>query len=178
MAARSVVKKLDVPVHVGSLESLALEAASYDAVVLNHVIEHVRDPLALLGSSHHLLKPGGILMVVTPNVESIGHLVFRANWLALDPPRHLCLFTQRALIKAAGKAGFSDYEAWTTPANAETVALGSLDIATSGTHDLDARPGHGKVLAAVFFQLCASAVHQFLPDSGEECVLRARKQPR
>lgn len=176
-AARGVLKKLDVPVHVGPLESLALDEASYDAVVLNHVIEHVLDPAALLASCHRLLKPGGILMLVTPNVESIGHSMFRAHWLALDPPRHVCLFTQRALMKAAGKAGFSDVEAWTTPANAETVAIGSLDIATSGTHDLDARPVHGKVLAAVFFQLWASAVYRYLPDSGEECVLRARKQP-
>ena len=35
---------LGIPVHVGSLESLALPAESFDAVTLWHVLEHVTDP--------------------------------------------------------------------------------------------------------------------------------------
>jgi 2-polyprenyl-3-methyl-5-hydroxy-6-metoxy-1,4-benzoquinol methylase len=46
---------------------------------MNHVIEHVSDPLALLRECYRILSPGGYVGIVTPNVKSLAHRLFREN---------------------------------------------------------------------------------------------------
>jgi 2-polyprenyl-3-methyl-5-hydroxy-6-metoxy-1,4-benzoquinol methylase len=57
-------------VHVGMFESFAPDEP-FDAVLALHVLEHVDDPVALLGHIAGWLRPGGVLVAVTPNKESI-----------------------------------------------------------------------------------------------------------
>ncbi len=83
------------------------EPSAYDAVTLSHVIEHVPDPVAVLGAVHALLRPGGRVWIATPNLSSTGHRRFGADWLHLDPPRHLVLFDAPALATALARAGFT-----------------------------------------------------------------------
>jgi 2-polyprenyl-3-methyl-5-hydroxy-6-metoxy-1,4-benzoquinol methylase len=45
-------------------------AGSFDAVVLLEVIEHVHDPWETVGFAHRLLRPGGVLLLSTPNITS------------------------------------------------------------------------------------------------------------
>ena len=45
-----------LPVHLGPIESLPESAGPFDAVVMNHVIEHVHDPVALLRRAAALLS--------------------------------------------------------------------------------------------------------------------------
>jgi 2-polyprenyl-3-methyl-5-hydroxy-6-metoxy-1,4-benzoquinol methylase len=96
------VHGLDVVDGVFAPESLGEK--TYDAVTLIHVIEHVPDPVETLRQCARLLKPGGSLVLATPNLSSLGHLVFRGNWLDLDPPRHLMLFTPTSLERVIEKA--------------------------------------------------------------------------
>jgi hypothetical protein len=49
--------------------------------------------------------------MITPNVASLGHRLFKRDWIHLDPPRHLHLFTCRSLAVLAERAGFSGGEA-------------------------------------------------------------------
>jgi 2-polyprenyl-3-methyl-5-hydroxy-6-metoxy-1,4-benzoquinol methylase len=79
--------------------------AAFDHVTLSHVIEHVHDPRSTLATLRDLLKPGGRLWLETPNPASFGHRLFRARWRDLDPPRHLCLLSEPALVDAAAQAG-------------------------------------------------------------------------
>ena len=53
------------------LTDLEGAAGSYDAVVMAHVIEHMPDPLGALAMAHHVLVPGGRLLVATPNEASL-----------------------------------------------------------------------------------------------------------
>jgi SAM-dependent methyltransferase len=103
-AAQAAEAGLDV--RVGPVEAAAFGDAEFDAVTLNHVIEHVHDPVGALRVCHRISKPGGTIAISTPNLNSIGHSLFGANWLALDPPRHLVLFTPASLRKALQIAGF------------------------------------------------------------------------
>lgn len=80
----------------------------FDIVTSAHVIEHVHDPLALLIAMKAHLRPGGSLWLATPNIRAIGHLLFGAAWLALDPPRHLQVFSRSGLNLLLLKAGFED----------------------------------------------------------------------
>ena len=60
------------------LASCGDSAASYDAVVMAHVIEHLPDPLASLRAVRRLLAPAGQVLVATPNEVSLNEQL----WLA------------------------------------------------------------------------------------------------
>jgi len=95
-----------VPVHVGDLLELDLAPASYDAVVLWHVFEHLPQPSETLAKVHELLVPGGLLFLAMPNMESWQATIFGPNWFHWDPPRHLHNFGHRSLARLLGLRGF------------------------------------------------------------------------
>jgi 2-polyprenyl-3-methyl-5-hydroxy-6-metoxy-1,4-benzoquinol methylase len=76
---------------------------SFDAITMNHVIEHVPDPTALLSEIVRVLKPGGRLVATTPNLQSLGHSLYQECWRGLEPPRHLQVFSVQALRNCAQK---------------------------------------------------------------------------
>lgn len=88
------------------LPDTGLPSAKFDAVTLSHVIEHVHDPIAAFREAFRILKPGGQLWLATPNLDSFSHLRFRTDWIGLDSPRHLVLFTRHILEQALVNAGF------------------------------------------------------------------------
>ncbi|MCP9455878.1 MAG: class I SAM-dependent methyltransferase [Nitrospira sp.] len=170
-AAQHARERHGLEVRVGDLDTLKLAPCSFDAVVINHVIEHVHDPVHLLNGCHGLLREGGILVAVTPNVRSYGHKHFREFWLGLDPPRHLHLFTPEALLATAARAGFAESRCWTTAVNAEIVAVGSYDIQAAGHHRLGGSSRLAVRWRALWFQLWALLAMFRDRYRGEECVL-------
>jgi 2-polyprenyl-3-methyl-5-hydroxy-6-metoxy-1,4-benzoquinol methylase len=117
-AVKVARQNLGLNVYQGSLQGAGFPADSFDAVTVHHVIEHVLDPIGLLKACWHVLKPGGRLVVVTPNIESLAHRWLRVSWLHLDPPRHLLLFSQETLRESAVRAGLRIKDVRTTARNA------------------------------------------------------------
>jgi 2-polyprenyl-3-methyl-5-hydroxy-6-metoxy-1,4-benzoquinol methylase len=171
-AAAGAEKRTGAHVHVGPVEELVAEGQSFDAVVMNHVIEHVLDPVSLLASCRRLLKPGGQLICVTPNTDSWGYRRFGKDWLFLDPPRHIVLFTRAALEATARKAAFRTLSVWSSCANAQVIAEGSLQIAARGRHDMTRWPGLRVAFTAFLLQFDALAKFRSCQESGDELVLR------
>ncbi|HEY0312464.1 MAG TPA: class I SAM-dependent methyltransferase [Allosphingosinicella sp.] len=95
-------------VRTGGSEAWRDQPGSFDAVTMNHVIEHLHDPAEALVDILHLLKPGGQLFVETPNVDARGHRTYGANWRGLEPPRHLMLFNPASLRDLLLRSGFRD----------------------------------------------------------------------
>lgn len=170
----SIAIKNGIKVHLGLLENLNLTDASYDAIVIFHVIEHVHDPLKLLAECKRLLSQNGTLIAITPNTCSYGHRIFKSGWRGLEPPRHLFLFSQKSLRLIANNVGFENPNVWTTAANAHHFALRSLNI-------IYARNNHRvsvKILlnfCSKMFLIAARIIQIFDKDSGEECVLMLKK---
>jgi SAM-dependent methyltransferase len=104
--AATMARSLGISVRVGELASANYGEGQFDAIILSHVIEHVQDPVQLLAECRRILKPGGQLVVATPNANALGHRWYGRAWLGLEPPRHLVVFTPRALADAARRAGF------------------------------------------------------------------------
>lgn len=104
--AVEVARAQGLDVHCASVDDLLRQDAQYDVITMSHVIEHVHDPIQLLGTLYRLLKPGGHLWLETPNLESSGAKRFGPDWMALDPPRHLLLFNACSLRMSLEKAGF------------------------------------------------------------------------
>jgi ubiquinone/menaquinone biosynthesis C-methylase UbiE len=55
----------------GVAEALPWEAASFDLVILDNVLEHVQDRPRTLEEIHRVLAPGGLLYMVTPKPLSV-----------------------------------------------------------------------------------------------------------
>jgi SAM-dependent methyltransferase len=104
-SAKIAKERFGVPVIVGTLAEAGMPDESFDAVSLSHVIEHVYDPVALLAECRRVLKLGSKLVVLTPNIESLGHEQFGDSWRGLEPPRHLYLFSLGTLRACAEKGG-------------------------------------------------------------------------
>jgi SAM-dependent methyltransferase len=121
-------------VHHGNLAAQKFRDSSFDAVTLSHVIEHVHDPLALVQECHRILKPHGRLSLATPNGNSFGHRLYKSSWLALDPPRHLHIFTVAALARLLREVGFCKIRAFTTIRDASNLFLASRAIRASGKY--------------------------------------------
>ena len=102
----AAARRNGLEVYAGSLLKQKLPDASFDGVVMSHFIEYVHHPLELLQETRRILKPGRRLVIATPNAASLGHRILREEWPFLDPPRHLQVFTPRALKRLALAAGF------------------------------------------------------------------------
>ena len=117
----------DLSVHLGSLEDIRFPDNTFDVITSNHVIEHVHDPISLIRECLRILKPGGRLVLATPNMESFGHQIFEKDWSHLDPPRHLRLFTKKTLRECAARAGFQSIDVWCPPGYAEGALPASIE---------------------------------------------------
>lgn len=99
---------------VSDLFSAKYSDNQFDAIMMNHVIEHVPDPQEFIKECLRILKPGGTLVALTPNITSKGHLEFKADWRGLEIPRHLQIFSPLSLTILADKAGFKKIEGFTS----------------------------------------------------------------
>ena len=96
----------NVPVREGTIYDQNYPSMYFDAVTLNNVIEHVHKPIDLLRECHRVLKPGGRLVITTPNAESLCARLFGQDWRGLEPPRHLYIFSMASMESAARSGGF------------------------------------------------------------------------
>lgn len=90
----------------GRLEAGDFEKESLDAVSLFHVFEHLDEPDLVLDLIEKALKPGGVLMMSFPNIDSWQSRFYKGNWLHLDPPRHLFFFRPHDFVKMMTERGF------------------------------------------------------------------------
>jgi 2-polyprenyl-3-methyl-5-hydroxy-6-metoxy-1,4-benzoquinol methylase len=171
-ADRARARRLEV--HLGTLAEQHFPADSFDAIGLSHVIEHVPRPVELLAECNRILKPGGTMVVLTPNARSLGHKFYGSNWRGLEPPRHLQIFTAPALTQAAYSAGFRKIKAFTTMRMAQFIALASPSIRQTTRVTMT---GYGKrqLRMAKLFQTIELLALQFNGQLGEEIVLRTQK---
>ena len=79
--------------------------ANFDAVLFQHSLEHVAEPLDDLRLARQLLRPGGLLLVSLPNFGSWQARRFGSNWFHLDLPRHRSHFTARGIDLLLRRAG-------------------------------------------------------------------------
>lgn len=97
--------------YVAPADSLPLEAATVDAVLLTQVLEHVPAPVAVLQEAARVLKPGGGIFVTVPFV-----------WELHELPHDFWRFTPASLERLLDAAGFVEIEVEARSDCFETVA--------------------------------------------------------
>ena len=106
-SSETATKRLDNGrVICGTLDSVNLPAASFDVIANSDVVEHVRDPAAFAREAFRLLKPGGVMLVVTPSLDSWSRKLLRRWWMEYKT-EHLFYFGVRSLSRLLRDAGFS-----------------------------------------------------------------------
>ncbi|HEX4008587.1 MAG TPA: class I SAM-dependent methyltransferase [Solirubrobacteraceae bacterium] len=86
-----------------ALESLP----AADVITLWHSIEHLADPWLTLEAATRRLRPGGALIVATPNPDGLQARLLAQRWAHVDAPRHLFLIPQPALAARGAALGLS-----------------------------------------------------------------------
>lgn len=163
-------------VRVGTLEDQTYPPDYFDAVVMKHVIEHVHHPVSLFKECSRILKPGGVLIIVTPNVNAFIHRLYKGNWFDLDPPRHLVLFSKDTIAGLADKVGLKSVKLKTTARRAEQVLAASSEIRATGTFSWQAKLSISEKIIGYIYQCLMSIILRLLPDIGDELVLIAVKE--
>lgn len=105
-AARYARERHALQVFVGEVHQANYPNACFDAVSMWNVIEHLHDPRGTLVEIRRIMKPGGLLVVGTPNLWSVDARLFGPYWLGLDAPRHLCVFSPATLRRLLQETGF------------------------------------------------------------------------
>ncbi len=160
---------------LGTLPDAAFPGSSFDAIVMSHVIEHAHDPEALLLECHRVLKPGGSLILVTPNTGSLGHRLFGEAWLHLDPPRHLHLYNRFSMARLVSGIPFAACRIRTTARDASTLFHASADIRILGRHTWGSKPRILRNLWTRGLMILEALLILVRPDLGEELVVILEK---
>ncbi|HAJ56603.1 MAG TPA: hypothetical protein DCL35_02410 [Candidatus Omnitrophica bacterium] len=98
--------KKDIKISKEGVASSGFKDEFFDAITLWHVLEHLPDPLKTLNELKRVLKKDGILVIGTPNTDSLGFKLGKNLWFHLDAPRHLTLFGKRSIEFLAQSTGF------------------------------------------------------------------------
>jgi SAM-dependent methyltransferase len=171
----AVARARGLPVDIGSLPSQGYADESFDVVTMSHSLEHLPDPAGVLSEVRRILRPGGRLVVVTPNAASWLHQRYGADWQPLEPPRHLQIFTPHALSDLARRAGLVEIEVVTTPRSANGVARAAWKFRRNGHWDMESRPSLPERVVMEAIQLWEGWRVWAHAECGEEIVLTARR---
>jgi len=82
-------------------------APRFDLVVMHHVIEHMEDPVGNILKVQELLKPGGNLILGTPDFDSGCARRFGTNYRLLHDPTHISLFSCDSMHRFLRDHGFT-----------------------------------------------------------------------
>ena len=85
----------------------------FDVVVLWHCLEHFPRPWEVVQQASRVLKPGGLLLLAIPNIESYEFKVLKSKWTHVDAPRHLHFYPLNALTALCEENGLRCIEATT-----------------------------------------------------------------
>ena len=106
LARRVVAPERIIEGAVTLIAETVLPAAGFDVVTQLGYIEHEWHPLDGLRAARRLLKPGGVLVIKTPNYASWNRHVRGMEWCGYHIPAHCNYFTPRTLARMLRQTGF------------------------------------------------------------------------
>ena len=126
-AADFVRKRYGIQVYIGFLIDTHLPDALFDVVTLWDVLEHTPNPSATLSEIYRILKPGGLVVLKSPDSSSWEARVFGSSWVGFEAPQHLFGFPSGTLVKRLYELGFTKCERTTLGSDYATF-ISSLSL--------------------------------------------------
>ena len=107
-AANYASKRFKFKIYKDDFLNLDLPKNHYDVVTLWDVIEHFNDPKKSLAGINKILKPGGLLVLSTPDVNSWPSKITRDKWVGYKlSDEHLAYFSDKTMKMLLLQTGFS-----------------------------------------------------------------------
>lgn len=78
---------------------------TFDLIMFHHSFEHVLDPGETLRQARRLLSPGGRILVRMPTTSSEAFSRYKEQWIQLDPPRHVTVFSREGMAELCAQQG-------------------------------------------------------------------------
>lgn len=88
------------------------KTATFDCVLYNHVLEHIKNPAKELQLAYSALNEHGILFIGVPNRSNVIFHMRKQFWESLMPGEHVWHFSDRDVVDLLQKAGFVVLESW------------------------------------------------------------------
>lgn len=170
-AANYAITNYDLNIYIGCIEDSPFRDNFFDVITMNHVIEHIYDPLCLFEQCYKKLVPGGYVYIETPNLHSLAHRIFRKDCLFFDVPRHLWIWSKDSLMKAALNKKFKIVECRTTNYYAASCYDQSMLIKKVGKTNFN----WAGSLAGKLFSKVEHIINIYMKDIGEDVYLVLRK---
>lgn len=150
----------DLDIFFGTLEEAPFTASSFDVIRLNNIIEHIPGPSEFFTKINSLLRKGGLLVVSTPNYDSLSVLVCGKKWIYFDGQHHLFLFTPTTLKKLLAKSGFT-----------------TKHISTKGFHTKTGNNTSQNLIKGILLKLLKKIIFQFIrfTKKGHRLLVLAEK---
>lgn len=92
--------------HQGELQSFQTHQL-YDCILLSQVIEHQSELTKAVAAALKLLEPGGKLLILTPNTDSVVQLPEKNTWIHWHVPYHTVILNKKSIQKLASRHGFT-----------------------------------------------------------------------
>ncbi|MGC8580403.1 MAG: class I SAM-dependent methyltransferase [bacterium] len=96
-------KQFGLNIKTGTLLDYKFPDNYFHFISMNHVLEHLHNPVEVLSEAKRILHPDGIIAIRTPNMNSFGYRRFGKNWLPIDTPRHLIIYSKQSITKLASQ---------------------------------------------------------------------------
>jgi SAM-dependent methyltransferase len=174
-----------VPVACGDLNSAPFRLASFGAVSMFHVVEHLPDPEGFLLVARDLLQPGGRLIVQVPNAACWQFAILGRRWNGLDVPRHLVDYRARDLDKLIERCGFEVirhkyFSLRDNPAGLASSIAPGLDPMARRVRKLEESSGGRLLRDLIYFGLVVASVPFAVAEAafgaGSTVMVEARKR--
>lgn len=88
-------------------EAPEIEGQTFDVIFASHLIEHITDPAAFLRTAARFLRPGGLVVMVTPNIKSLLARVSGRRWVSFKIPEHVSYYDPETITDLLSRTGFT-----------------------------------------------------------------------
>lgn len=106
--AVSYCRKRGLEAYYGSLFDVSDKkkwTSMFDIIFVCQVVEHDHDPLLFFQTVGRILKPDGMVIVTTPNHDTMWRKIMGKRWIGYQHPEHLFFFTPSTLSTLMSKSG-------------------------------------------------------------------------
>ena len=104
--ASHAINTYDLQILPGDIIQHQLPGESFNAININQVLEHLKNPHEVIEECYRLLRKGGVLIISVPDLRSLQFIIGKENWFLLDLPFHLFHFTEKGLSKLLQRNNF------------------------------------------------------------------------
>jgi len=107
LQASAYARSLGLNVITTTIDKIEFSGGQFDIITMWNVVEHLFDPIKTLEKIAHLLKPDGILIITTPNLECLDARLFGQFWIGFELPRHFYVFSNQTIRRLLTATGYS-----------------------------------------------------------------------